>query len=103
MIRVLAREGKHLRVRGGTKATQEHADKQQDKIVAVPGEQHAGKHAEQAAENNQAFAIAFSVGAACQKLADENADDGTAGKEEANHRRTGMNFVGQEQAQRWRL
>ena len=47
------------RVGGRAEAAQEH-QQQQNEIVAVP-QQHAGENAQQTA-NNQAFAIAFSVG-----------------------------------------
>ena len=95
MVGVLAGKGEHLWVRRRAKAAQEHADEQQNKIVTVPGKQNAGQYTEQAAENDQAFTIAFSVGAPCQKLTDEDADDGASGKKEADHCRTNMNLIGQ--------
>ena len=100
---MLAGKGEHLRVGGRAEAAQEHPNKQQNEIVAVPGKQHAGENAQQTAKNNQAFAIAFSVGTPGQKLADQDANDGAPGEEEANHRRTRVDFVGQKQAQRRRL
>ena len=38
-----------------------------------------------------------------RELADQDANDGAPGEEEANHRRTRVDFVGQKQAQRRRL
>ena len=58
---MLASEGKHLRVGGRTKAAEEYPDKQQDKIVTVPGEKHAGQHPQHAAKYDQVFAIALFI------------------------------------------
>ena len=84
---MLAGKGEHLRVGGRAEAAQEHPNKQQNEIVAVPGKQHAGENAQQTAKQS-GFAIAFSVGTPGQKLADQDANDGAPGEEEANHRRT---------------
>lgn len=100
---MLAREGEHLRVGGRAKATEEDADKQQNEVVPVPGKQQAGQHPQQAADDNQLFAIAPPVGAAGEKLADQNANDGATGKKEADHRRADVHFVGQKEAQCWGL
>ncbi|MNT70566.1 hypothetical protein D3C72_2089710 [compost metagenome] len=95
MVGMFPCEGKHLRVGSRSKATEKYADKQQDKIVAVPGEKYASEHAQQTAKNNQTFAVTFSVRAACQELADQDADNGASGKKEADHSRTGMDFISQ--------
>ena len=42
---MLAGKGEHLRVGGRAEAAQEHPNKQQNEIVAVPGKQHAGENA----------------------------------------------------------
>ena len=100
---MLAREGEHLRVGGRTKAAKEYADEQQNEIVPVPGKQHAGQHPQQAADDNQLLAIALTVRTSGEELADQNADDGAAGKKETHHRRADMHFIGQKQAQGRRL
>jgi len=46
---------------GRAETAQEDAHEQQNEVVTVPGKQQAGKHPEQAAKNDQAFAIAFAV------------------------------------------
>ena len=98
---MLAGKGEHLRG-GRAEAAQEHPNKQQNEIVAVPGNNTQAKTPSRQ-QNNQAFAIAFSVGTPGQKLADQDANDGAPGEEEANHRRTRVDFVGQKQAQRRRF
>ena len=60
-VRMFAGEGKHLRVRGGTKAAEENADEEQNKVVTIPREEHAGQHAHQAAEDDQLLAVAFAI------------------------------------------
>ena len=42
-VGMLAGKGEHLRVGGRAEAAQEHPNKQQNEIVAVPGKQHAGE------------------------------------------------------------
>ena len=96
-------ERKHLRVGGGAKATEKYADKQQNKIVTVPGKQHAGQHTQRTAKNDQVFTIAFFVRASGQKLAYQNADDGATGKKETQHSRACMDLIGQKKAERGRL
>lgn len=100
---MLARQGKHLRVGGRAKAAEKNADEQQDEVVAVPGKEYAGQHPQQAADDNQLLAVALTIGAAGEELADQNANDRAAGKKEADHRRTDVYFVGQKQAQGWGL
>ncbi|KJF77742.1 hypothetical protein UA44_17350 [Klebsiella aerogenes] len=80
MTALLAGEGEHLWVGGGAKTTEKDADEQQNKVVAVPGEQYAGKHPQQAAGDNQLLAIAFTIGTPGKKLTYQNADDCAAGK-----------------------
>ena len=96
-------ESKHLRVGSRSKAAEEYPDKQQNKIVTVPGEQHAGQHPQHAAKHNQVFAIAFFIRAPGQKLTHQNADHGATGKKEPDHAGTGMDFIRQKKAKRWRL
>lgn len=98
-IGMLAGKGEHLRVGGRAKAAKEDADEQQNKVVAVPGEQHAGQHPQQAAGDNQLLAIAFTIGTPGKKLTYQNADDRAAGKKEADHCRAHVHLIGQKQAQ----
>ncbi len=100
---MLTGEGKHLRVGGRAEAAEEHANEQQNEVVAVPGEQRTGQHAKQAAEDDQVFAVAAFIRIACQKLADENADHRAAGKEKTDHRRADVDLITEKQAQRRRL
>ena len=73
------------------------------KIVTVPGEEHAGQHAHQAAKDDQPLAVAFAIRTPGEELAHQNADHRATGKKEADHRRSYVNLVCQKQAQRWRL
>ena len=102
-VRMLAGEGKHLRVGGGAEAAEKYPDEQQNKVVTVPGEEHAGQHAHQAAEDDQPLAVAFAIRTPGEELAHQNADHRATGKKEADHRRPYVNLVRQKQAQRWRL
>ena len=95
MVGVFAGKRKQLWVSRRAKAAQEYPDEKQNEVVAVPGKQNTGHDPQQAAENDQAFTIAFSVGSPRQELTDQDADDGASGKKEANQRRTNMNLIGQ--------
>ena len=91
---MLARQGEHLRVGGGAEAAEEDPDEEQNKVVAVPGEQQAGQNPKQAAKDNQLLAIALAVRAPGEKLTDQNTDHRATGKKEADHRRAHMHFIG---------
>ena len=80
---MLAGEGKHLRVGGGAEAAEKYPDEQQNKVVTVPGEEHAGQHAHQAAEDDQPLAVAFAIRTPGEELAQQNADHRATGKKEA--------------------
>lgn len=90
---MFACQGEKLRVGGGAEAGQEHAQAQQQIIVAIVSEQHATQRAQQAAIKNQDFAIAMLVGMGGKELADENTDYGAAGIKQADHKRTGLGFL----------
>lgn len=93
IIRMFACQGEKLRVGGGAKAGQQHAQAQQQIIVAIVSEQHATQRAQQAAIKNQHLAIAMFVGMGGKELADENTDYGAAGIKQADHTRTGLDFL----------
>ena len=57
-VGMLAGKGEHLRVGGRAEVAQEHPNKQQNEIVAVPGNNTQAKTPSRQ-QNNQAFAIAF--------------------------------------------
>ena len=59
---MLAGKGEHLRVVRRAEAAQEHPNKQQNEIVAVPGNNTQAKTPSRQQKQSGFFAIAFSVG-----------------------------------------